>query len=124
MTGYLLVAAGGAIGAGLRYGIGRMAAARWGAARRSTLLVNLTGAFAIGLLYGLEWPDRRPALALFAGTGILGGYTTFSALKVQTAVLTGSGARRSAVLYTALTYIGGLGLAAAGYTGAKLAAFR
>ena len=79
MQNLLLVMLGGAIGAGLRHLAGMAAVARlgpgfpWG-----TLIVNLSGGLAIGLLAG--WLARNGGseqLRLFAAVGLLGGFTTF-----------------------------------------------
>jgi len=84
MTQLLLVALGGAVGSAARYGVG-MAAARllglafpWG-----TLLVNIVGGFAMGLLAARVGPESEN-LRLALGTGVLGGFTTFSAFSLET----------------------------------------
>lgn len=84
MTGGLVwigVAAFGALGAWQRFRVGNAVTAR----RPSdfpfgTFVVNLTGGFALGLLVGL---DASSDLLLVAGTGFLGGYTTFSTWMVE-----------------------------------------
>ena len=74
----LLVAAGAALGATLRFWVGHHLDGRspWG-----TLLVNAAGSFVLGLLVGAD-PSAH-ALALL-GTGLCGGLTTYSAFAVQT----------------------------------------
>lgn len=74
----LLVMIGAAIGAPLRFLIARRldAGLPWG-----TLLVNVAGSFLLGLLSALSVGEH--ALALF-GTGLCGGFTTYSAFAVQT----------------------------------------
>lgn len=53
-----------------------------------TLVVNIVGSLVLGIVVG--WlDDRRPRLRAFLGTGILGGFTTYSAFAVQVAQLTG-----------------------------------
>ena len=90
MAHLLLVALGGAIGAGLRHLAG-MAAMRlfgtgfpWG-----TLFVNAFGSLAMGILIAVL--ARRSAtpseVRLFLATGLLGGFTTFSAFSLDVAVL-------------------------------------
>ena len=76
------VAAGGVLGALARHGL----TAAWphpaGDFPWSTLVVNVSGCFLIGVLMTLipQNPDaQRPVLRPFLGTGFLGGYTTFSA---------------------------------------------
>lgn len=87
---YLLVFLGGGVGAALRHGI-NMAMPRlvgtgfpW-----STFIINISGSLAMGLVAG--WfalrGDASQGWRLFLATGILGGYTTFSAFSLDTAVL-------------------------------------
>lgn len=90
-----LVAAGGALGAVLRYTIGLFITARvtpgfpW-----NTLVVNVVGAFLIGVLMALPLGSDMSGAAwrLFLATGILGGFTTFSALSYESIVLIEHGA--------------------------------
>jgi fluoride exporter len=51
-----------------------------------TLVINLVGAFALGLVVGVLGP-RHPTARAFLGTGVLGGFTTYSAFAVQTATV-------------------------------------
>jgi fluoride exporter len=72
---------GGAIGAGLRYSVGRhfVGAFPWG-----TLCVNLIGGFAMGIVAALVLKgSASETLRLFVGVGILGGFTTFSAFSLE-----------------------------------------
>lgn len=80
----LLVALGGAVGSVARYGVG-VAAARWlGLAFPwGTLAVNVVGGLAMGLLAARTAPDNESA-RLLIGTGLLGGFTTFSAFSLET----------------------------------------
>lgn len=74
------VAAGGAVGASARYGLALLWPTPPDAFPWTTLLINVTGCAAMGVLMVLvtgEWPVHR-LLRPFAGTGVLGGYTTFS----------------------------------------------
>lgn len=80
------VALGGACGSVARYLVG-VAVGAWGRpAWAATLAVNLVGAFAMGLLLGGA-PPRRTVLLL--GTGVLGGFTTFSTFAADTSGLLG-----------------------------------
>jgi CrcB protein len=93
MEGYLLVAAGGAVGASLRYGATLLfARPDTGAFPWHTLGVNVLGAFALGLLMG-ALPESAAAerWRLFLGVGILGGFTTFSAFSLEALSLAQSG---------------------------------
>jgi CrcB protein len=88
MTRLLIVAAGGALGAAARYGVGRfLPAGTWPWA---TLGVNVTGGLLMGLLTG--WLASRQAagdetLRLFLAVGVLGGFTTFSAFSLEAVAL-------------------------------------
>ncbi len=104
MAHLLLVALGGAIGAGLRHLAG-MAAMRlfgtgfpWG-----TLFVNAFGSLAMGILIAVL--ARRSAtpseVRLFLATGLLGGFTTFSAFSLDVAVLWERGEATAAFGYIA-----------------------
>ena len=88
MTRLLLVAAGGALGAVARYGVGRLLPA--GGWPWPTLTVNLVGGLLMGLLAG--WLAFRAGaqgepIRLFAAVGLLGGFTTFSAFSLETALM-------------------------------------
>ncbi|QYF88120.1 fluoride efflux transporter CrcB [Brevundimonas sp. PAMC22021] len=92
MTRILLVAAGGALGAMARYGLGTMAgrlapqsAWPWG-----TFCANLIGGLLMGLLAGwlaLRGGAQQETVRLFAAVGVLGGFTTFSAFSLETALM-------------------------------------
>lgn len=83
----LVVALAGGAGAGLRYVIDRMIGPRGpGGFPLGILVVNVTGSFALGLLTGLG-TVIAPELAVILGTGLLGGYTTFSAVSVDAVLL-------------------------------------
>jgi CrcB protein len=105
---YLWVALGGAIGSVMRYAC-TLGAARWlGAAFPwGTLLVNVAGSFAIGLLAALVAADGRPALGAdaraFVLVGILGGFTTFSSFSLETLSLARGGALGAATANVALS---------------------
>ena len=108
MTNLLLVAAGGAIGASLRH-LSGMAAVRlfgsgfpWG-----TLFVNVFGSFLMGLF--IAWMVKKTGVSndvrLFMATGILGGFTTFSAFSLDVANMVERGAMSSAFIYIAASVI-------------------
>jgi CrcB protein len=118
------VAFGGAGGSVLRYlvsGVAQRAFAPAGGALASfpagTLVVNVTGSLLIGLLAGLAesrallGPDARLLLV----TGLLGGYTTFSAFSLETLVLLRAGQTTTAVLTVGLQVVLGVTAAWAGY---------
>jgi len=103
----MLVAAGGALGSMLRYGVSLLSVAWLGAGFPwGTLAVNVLGSAAIGLCAGL---GVQGEMRLLLVTGLLGGFTTFSAFSLETMGL----AERSAplaALYVAASI--GLGLLA------------
>jgi fluoride exporter len=76
-----------------------------------TLVVNLAGCLLIGILYGVfEKTDVSTGWRLFMVTGILGGFTTFSAFSLETFHLLKSGHAVSGLLYILLSIAGGIGL--------------
>jgi CrcB protein len=81
----LAVSAGGVLGAEARYGLGRALTHPVGDFPWSTLLINVSGCLVIGIL--MAWIFSRPGLPRltrpFLGTGILGGYTTYSTFAVD-----------------------------------------
>ncbi|MCI0746721.1 MAG: fluoride efflux transporter CrcB [Verrucomicrobia subdivision 3 bacterium] len=86
---YLWVAIGGAVGSVARFWLSGLVADRIGQAFPwGTLVVNVSGSFAIGLFATLTGPDGRwlvaPSLRTFFMIGICGGYTTFSSFSLQT----------------------------------------
>ena len=87
---YLIVFLGGGIGAALRHGINLIVARTLGTAfPYGTLLINITGSFIMGLAaaYFAFRGDASQHWRLFFTTGILGGYTTFSAFSLDAALL-------------------------------------
>ena len=87
---YFLVFLGAGIGGALRHGVNVGAARLFGYGfPYGTLIVNVVGSFAIGLLAG--YFAFRPGIGqhvrLFLTTGLLGGFTTFSAFSLDTALL-------------------------------------
>ncbi|MEM1267297.1 MAG: CrcB family protein [Pseudomonadota bacterium] len=116
MTHWLQIAAGGALGAVLRYatvtGLGRITggAFPWG-----TLTANALGSLLMGLVAGLVITrvDVRAA-APFLMTGLLGGYTTFSAFSLDTVRLWERGEFAAALGYVGLSLLLSLGGLVAG----------
>jgi fluoride exporter len=91
----------GALGALARYLLGRFIAERAGSQfPLGTLLINVSGAFAIGLLFALtEHRMITPALQVVLATGFLGGYTTFSTMSWEGVQLVLGGSTRLSLLY-------------------------
>jgi fluoride exporter len=100
--GYLIVFLGGGFGASLRHGV-NLAMARWlgTAFPFGTLAVNVTGSIVMGLLAGYFAfkGDASQHWRLFLATGILGGYTTFSAFSLDAALLYERGTIGLALVY-------------------------
>lgn len=86
---YLWVGLGGAVGAMARFGAVQLAAARWGLTFPwGTMAVNVTGSLLIGFLATiLSSRQSDPTLRLLLITGVLGGYTTFSAFSFEALAL-------------------------------------
>lgn len=121
MTGVSLALAGlvglaGAVGALARYLLGRFIAERAGSQfPLGTLLINVTGAFGIGLLFALAGHKFiSSALQLVLTTGFLGGYTTFSTMSWEGVQLARGGSTRGSLLYLGGNLVLGLSAAALG----------
>ena len=107
----ILVAAGGAIGASARHLVNLAFLRSLGPGFPwATLVVNVVGSFAMGLFVG--WLALRLSasneLRLFVATGILGGFTTFSAFSLDFAVLWERGASLPALGYLIASVIGSI----------------
>ena len=80
----------------------------------STLVINVVGAALLGFLVARVWPTAAPWLRAGLGAGVLGSFTTFSAVVVAVVTLTDGGRMLLAVLYLALSLVLGFAAAAAG----------
>jgi fluoride exporter len=101
---YLIVFLGGGIGSMLRHGV-NVLSARWLGTGfpYGTLTVNVTGSIVMGLLAGyLAFKgEAAQSWRLFLMTGILGGYTTFSAFSLDAILLYERGQIAQALAYVA-----------------------
>lgn len=108
----LLVMVGGAIGAALRYHLGKLALRVAGAAWPwGTLAANILGGLAMGVLAGwlaLKATGGEP-LRLFLAVGILGGFTTFSAFSLETMLMIERGEMGSALGYVVISVVASVG---------------
>jgi CrcB protein len=124
----LLVFAGGAIGTAARYLLS-LSVPSVGGVPLITLAINVTGAFVLGWLLqalALRGPDEgaRRDVRLFAGTGILGGYTTYSSLAVDTDGLIAAQSVGLSIAYAAATIVVGAVASVAGIAVASAIARR
>lgn len=103
----LVVAAGGAIGALSRYGVGLLLPTTRGHFPYGTFLINVLGCALIGVLMVLvgEVYPNRPLIRPFFGTGILGGFTTFSTYSNDFRALLRPGTVPLALVYLAGTLL-------------------
>jgi CrcB protein len=111
------VAIGGALGALVRYWLDGFINARWDSPfPLSTLIINVSGSAVLGALIGAMVSGHLSATVLsWAGTGFLGGYTTFSTFTYETARLIEDGAWQYALRNLALSGPVSFAGAAAGF---------
>lgn len=84
-----MVMAGGAVGSALRYGIGIALATFSATFPVATILVNIVGSFLLGFVVGTVGTplELHPNTRILLGTGLCGGFTTYSAFAVESAML-------------------------------------
>lgn len=113
-TEVALVAAGAAVGGAFRYftvnyatfGIGSFV---------GTFIANFAGCLLIGILWAvLEWANAPRSIYLLLVTGLLGGYTTFSAFALDTVAMLEHGMWLRGLGYAAASVLGGIAACAAG----------
>jgi CrcB protein len=106
--GFLIVFLGGGLGAALRHGV-NISAARWMGTGfpYGTLFINVAGSFVMGLI--AEYFALKGHLPqhwrLFLTTGILGGFTTFSAFSLESALLYERGQVAGAAIYVVASVV-------------------
>lgn len=109
MTKLLLVAAGGAVGSVARYLVGAQALRLFGSAwPYSTFAVNIAGGFLMGVL--ASWLAHRAnanheTARLLLAVGVMGGFTTFSAFSLETALMIQKRAYGQAFTYSAASVL-------------------
>jgi CrcB protein len=122
-----LVAAGGALGAIARYGLSEALPVTPGRFPSTTLVINVSGAFCLGVL--LEWLIRHRSIdhwaRLAVGVGVLGAFTTFSTFVTEIVVLARDGHGGVAAAYAVASVVAGIaavlaGLGVAGWRGASV----
>jgi CrcB protein len=115
--GYLIVFLGGGLGAALRHGVNLAAARLFGMGfPYGTLVINVLGSLAMGLIaeyFALKigLPQRW---RLFLTTGVLGGFTTFSAFSLEAALLYERGQIAGAAIYVVASVVLSIGALFAG----------
>ncbi len=123
----LYIMAGGALGAVSRVAVKNLNIAGYlGSFPLNTLIINVTGSFVLALFLTLTLDvfEFDADLRLAVSTGFLGGYTTFSTLCKETAVLISGGMYGIAGLYIAASTLLGFAAAFAGVVAARAAAVR
>jgi fluoride exporter len=115
--GFLIVFLGGGLGAALRHGVNIVAARLLGTAfPYGTLAINVLGSLAMGLI--AEYFALKVGLPqrwrLFLTTGVLGGFTTFSAFSLEAALLYERGQIAGAALYVVASVVLAIGALFAG----------
>jgi CrcB protein len=117
MINTLLVMGGGAVGAALRYHLGRLAGHMFGMGWPwGTLLANIFGGLAMGVLVGClaRMASGGEQVRLLLAVGVLGGFTTFSAFSLETVMMLERGETGPALLYILVSVAGAIGALAFG----------
>jgi CrcB protein len=109
MYPFLLVGAGGAVGAMARYGLASLVGRAWPMSfPLATLLINIIGSVAMGIFIGLLarfLPQWQADARLFVAVGVLGGFTTFSTFSLDTVALIERGDVLQAGSYVLLSVV-------------------
>ena len=110
-----VISLGASVGAVLRWLAGVWLNERWSGFPLGTLFVNCVGGLLIGV--ALAWFERTPneMLRLLLVTGLLGGFTTFSAFSVESLILLQRGEWVLALGHTLAHVVGALAFAALGF---------
>lgn len=122
----LFVMIGGALGAGIRYQVGKLSLMLlgpgfpWG-----TWFINISGGLFMGLLAGTlarHTPVSGESWRLLVGVGVLGGYTTFSSFSLEAANMIQRGDWGTMALYVASSAVGAIAMIFAGLWIARIGA--
>jgi fluoride exporter len=105
---------GGILGTGMRLALDAVLPHSDSQFPWSTLLINIVGSFVLALLVARVWPTAPAWLRAGLGTGVLGSFTTFSALIVSLFTLTHAGIPLLALVYLVTSLAGGLAAALLG----------
>ncbi|HEY8383697.1 MAG TPA: fluoride efflux transporter CrcB [Microvirga sp.] len=123
MSSYIIVFLGAGLGGALRHAVNLTAARALGAFPWGTLVVNVAGSLAMGLLAG--WLAARSGAVwsgparLFLATGMLGGFTTFSAFSLDAVTLWERGEIGLAAAYAAGSVVLSIAALAVGLAAAR-----
>ena len=121
MNPLILVMSGGAVGAGMRYGLARALPSASGGWPWATFSANVLGGLAMGLLAAwlLRGDSAAEPLRLFLGVGVLGGFTTFSAFSLEMMQMVERGQAGLAAGYALASVLLAFGAVFAGMIAAK-----
>lgn len=121
MYSTILVMSGGAIGAGLRFGLSRALPYTEQGWPWSTFAANILGGLAMGVLaaWVLRGDNSAEPLRLFVGVGVLGGFTTFSAFSLEMVKMIEQGQTGLATGYALASVLLACGALFAGMAAAK-----
>ena len=121
MTRFLLVCAGGAVGTGARYALGAWITSKAGPGFPfGTLTINVLGSLAMGFLAQYAATrEMSESTRVALATGVLGGFTTYSAFNQETLSLLHSASWRTGVAYLAATVVLCLAAGVAGFAAAR-----
>ena len=110
-----LVAAGGGIGAALRYVVFLLV--RNQSLPYATLMINIAGSFLLGIIMALSLKNENfsEGAKLFLATGICGGFTTFSTFSFENLSLLQQGKYNLAFIYITVSALGGIAAAWLGF---------
>ena len=114
MPALVAVLVGGILGTALRLGLDDLIVSGPTTFPLATLIINIVGSLALGFLIARVWPIAPNWLRAGVGPGLLGGFTTFSAVMVSMVTLAAGGKVMLAILYLILTVLLGFGAAALG----------
>ncbi len=117
LRNFLFVGLGGSVGCMARYGASLLVNKWWQQQfPLATFLINITGCFLIGILYGLgqrqDW--WRDAMWLLLASGFCGGFTTFSTFALEGNLLLAGKFNLLVIVYTVASVFAGLVLCRAG----------
>ena len=120
------VAAGGALGGTARYGVGLWLPTGSGGFPWATLLVNVAGSLVLGAVVAVVAARPHPSRVVlaFAGTGVCGGFTTWSTFMTDAVLLGRAGRAAVAVAYLGVTLAAGLAAMVAGLAAGRQARAR